>query len=1159
MFSENGKIILEKRYLRRDAEGKLIETPDQMLHRVAKAISDNELKEVRAKWNEVFYNMMASLKFLPNSPTLMNAGTGAGTLSGCFVVPIDDTMSSLLEPEKFGIMEAVRAAAVIQKFGGGCGFSLSRLRGRGNLIKSTHGKACISGSARIPCSESVLRFHDIKAPNEEVMVAGNTVGVKKFHDNGTKNTVILTTENGYSLGATSDHEMMVLRDDGTFKKVPISKLHPGDAVSLMRNNWPSFEQQRSIQYEPVKDEYSTRRKKVTIPRIFGPSFAYLLGLFFADGSFIPGQRTPRGIVFHLNGLVDEDVRKAVDYRMEGMFGIKPVWKPRKNRLDGFVYSSAIAAVFLQNGASREDMANLTVPEVIWKSGRQVASSFVCGFFDGDGHIDGRKICATSISKELLSDIHLMLLLLGIPGRLQPHGTARKGHQDSWRLVLSGTKDFFHEIRKVFSKSIKIVNYEEPLKQEKFSLHAKLIRAISNKDTRGGVANLVGTSTVYSQETTSRTTLRRILDTNVISDEESYRLRFILDFIVTDKVTSIEAYGADYVFDLTVDNSAHAYCANGFYVSNCGPIAVMRELNETANLVTQGGKRNGANMGILRVDHPDIMDFISAKKKHGVLPNFNISVGVTDTFMQAVLDGDSFWMKDPRTGKKTHELDAKELYGEIIRLMHSNGEPGIIFIDSMNKSNPTPHLGDIESTNPCGEQPLLPFESCNLGSINLFKFAHEGEVAYEDLGQTVRDAVRFLDNVIDVNDYPMTEIKNLTLQTRKIGLGVMGFADMLSTLDIQYDSPKGIQTGREVMGFIQECARQYSEELATEKGPFPAYKKNSVVKKPRRNATLTTIAPTGSLSKIAGCSASIEPHFGIAFSANILDGQTLMFTTASLPTMITVTEDLMAKIIENGGKLTDIKDIPKKVQKVFPIATDVKTEWHLQMQAAFQEHTDNAVSKTVNLPYTATVDEMKNIITNAYSMGCKGLTVYRIGSRPEQVIVLPNGEMILAEDRYIKPRRRPKETRGVTEEFNVGSCGNIYVTLGFDPETNEPVELFATNASDDGGCQSLLDSNSRLCSIMLRADFDPKYIASKLKVQACHACGNGGNANVKNCADAMREMLERHLHLEKEGQKMGPKRPRNAVDMCPVCNEGVLIRKSANCKVCPACGHDFCGG
>jgi len=422
----------------------------------------------------------------------------------------------------------------------------------------------------------------------------------------------------------------------------------------------------------------------------------------------------------------------------------------------------------------------------------------------------------------------------------------------------------------------------------------------------------------------------------------------------------------------------------------GPVSFMRIFNETTEVIKQGGKRRGASMGILDVSHPDILDFISCKTKEGFLSNFNISAAVSDRFMHAVEKGYDFDFINPRTKEKVSSGKARDIFDLIAAMAWRTGEPGIIFIDRINRHNPVPELGKIESTNPCGEQPLLPYESCNLGSVNLSNFAVSREINWVKLKKTVRLAVRFLDNVIDANKYVLPEIRKMTKASRKIGLGVMGFAEMLIKLGIPYDSEEGLNVAGRVMAFIQKEARKASEEIGAEKGSFPAFRKSRLADehKAMRNATVTTIAPTGTISIIADCTSGIEPLFAVAFVRNVLEGAKLVEINSEFENIARekgfYSDDLIKKITETGS-VQHLKEVPDDVKKIFRTALDISPEWHVKMQAAFQKHVDNAVSKTVNLPNDSSVDDVKKAYLLAYKSGCKGITVYRYGSRKEQVL------------------------------------------------------------------------------------------------------------------------------------------------------------------------------
>lgn len=433
----------------------------------------------------------------------------------------------------------------------------------------------------------------------------------------------------------------------------------------------------------------------------------------------------------------------------------------------------------------------------------------------------------------------------------------------------------------------------------------------------------------------------------------------------------------------------------------GPVSFMRVFDVATGVIKQGGKRRGANMGILNVDHPDILEFIRAKEG-GAFANFNTSVAVTDDFMHAVERNEEYGLVNPRTKEEVRRIKARDIFNEIVSYAWKTGDPGIIFIDELNRHNPLSTVGTIEATNPCGEQPLLPYESCNLGSINVSKFVNpdEGEVDWERLKEVVWICVRFLDDVIDVNRYPMPEIDEITKANRKIGLGIMGFAELLIKLRIAYDSKDALLMGEKLMQFVTNEARQCSRVLGLEKGSFPNFERSVwSTYKAMRNATVTTIAPTGTISIIAGCSSGIEPLFAVAFVRNVLGG---MLEINKLFEKIAkergfYTKDLMIEMAKHGS-LQDIGGIPEDIKRVFVTALDISPEWHVRMQAAFQKYTDNSVSKTVNLPPDASWDDVKNVFLLAYKLKCKGITVYRYGSK-EQVLSLDIPKLMLEE--YIR--------------------------------------------------------------------------------------------------------------------------------------------------------------
>jgi ribonucleoside-diphosphate reductase alpha chain len=422
----------------------------------------------------------------------------------------------------------------------------------------------------------------------------------------------------------------------------------------------------------------------------------------------------------------------------------------------------------------------------------------------------------------------------------------------------------------------------------------------------------------------------------------------------------------------------------------GPVSFMEIFDKATGVIVQGGRRRGANMGILRCDHPDILDFVKSKIEKDRLSNFNISVGATDRFMEAVIRDKPYDLVNPRTGRKTGSAKARAVFDLIVNAAWHSGDPGLIFLDEINRRNPTPMAGEIEATNPCGELPLLPYESCNLASIDLGKMVTGREVDWEKLKERIAWGIRFLDDVIEMNRFPLPQIRDITLANRKIGLGVMGFADMLIRLGIPYNSYEAVDFAERIMRFIRRESLKTSQSLAAERGPFPNYAKSIYAKKGLRlrNATVNTVAPTGTISIIAGCSSGIEPLFAISFVRNVLSGTTLFEVNPYFEEVAKArgfySKDLIAEITHSGS-LKKIKRIPGDVKRAFVTAFDVTPREHVQIQAAFQKHTDNSVSKTINLPADATVDDVRKIYLLAYKLKCKGITIYRYGSKKEQVL------------------------------------------------------------------------------------------------------------------------------------------------------------------------------
>ncbi len=594
----------------------------------------------------------------------------------------------------------------------------------------------------------------------------------------------------------------------------------------------------------------------------------------------------------------------------------------------------------------------------------------------------------------------------------------------------------------------------------------------------------------------------------------------------------------------------------------GPISFMKVFNAATEAVKQGGVRRGANMAILRVDHPDILDFIKCKDDKSELTNFNISVGITDAFMEALAQDGQYDIINPKDKAVVDRIAAREVWDEIIQGAWHSGEPGVVFLDRLNAANPTPKVAEIESTNPCGEQPLLPYESCNLGSINLSKFVLNGLIDWDELAQTIHTAVHFLDNVIDANNYPLPAIADMTKSNRKIGLGVMGFADLLMMLNIPYNSNAAVDMAEKVMKFVNDTGRAASMKLAEQRGAFPNFAESIFGDGPlMRNATITTIAPTGSISIMAGCSSGIEPVFAFAFVRNVLDDEHLIEVHPAFEQLMKekglYSQDLMETVSKEGNVHSAF--LSKAIKEVFVTAHDITPIWHMRIQAAFQKYVDNAVSKTVNFTEDATKEEVADVFRLAYEHGCKGVTIYRDGSRDMQVLnagikpATKEGEqMTVAVGSHIIPRQRPEETFGSTKKYNIGGCGKLYVTVNQDEEG--VCEVFTSTGSE--GCEAMADALARLISISIRSGVAIDAIIDQLRGIRCIGCIIDDDTDVLSCPDAIAQSLEKAVKGYASFSLDFVGGPRN-VEICPEPGCGGLVIHQDGCYICRNCGFTKC--
>ena len=632
----------------------------------------------------------------------------------------------------------------------------------------------------------------------------------------------------------------------------------------------------------------------------------------------------------------------------------------------------------------------------------------------------------------------------------------------------------------------------------------------------------------------------------------------------------------------------------------GPISFMRVFNAATEEVKQGGRRRGASMSMLRVDHPDILEFIDCKIVDGVLNNFNISVALTDVFMEAVKEDKEYDLISPKNNRVVKSIRARDVFDKLVNNAWNNGEPGIFFIDRANQYNPTPKEGDYESTNPCGEQILLPNESCNLGSINLANFVIEDNKGFKDrwnwykslngntdfisvetlLGRVidfdllkfiVENAVRFLDDVIDVNCFPFKEIEQQTKRNRKIGLGIMGFAELLLKIGVPYNSELGRKVAEALMKFISNTAINASIKLARERGVFPTYEDSTwkFMDAKMRNATVTTLAPTGTISLIAGTSSGIEPYFSFAYERHILDGKTLLERNELLAEVLKeygiYSDELIKKIVDNHGMLKGIEGIPEEISSVFVSAHEISPKDHILMQASFQKYVDNAISKTINFTNDATKEDIYNAFMLAYDSGCKGTTVYRDGSRSTQVLTTSSKKEEEKKDdstSNIDVYNRPKKLYGSTKTVQIG-CGKILVTVNHD--NNNKVKEVIITSGKGGGCHAQSEAIGRLISISLRANVDINEIIHQLRGIRCDACKKKGLDGI-SCPDAIGRYIEEEqkyldgeeIHITppvfKEEEKV--EEPENESNKCPQC--GAQLAHESGCVKCYNCDYSKCG-
>ncbi|MFH1478334.1 MAG: LAGLIDADG family homing endonuclease [Candidatus Omnitrophota bacterium] len=1589
-ISENCLTVLKRRYLKKDKDGVVIETPEEMFKRVAFHIAKadelygaavEEIKEVENN----FYDAMSNFEFMPNSPTLMNAGKELGQLSACFVLPVGDSMDS--------IFDAIKNTAMIHK--------------------------CLTADTLVKTKSGIKRLNEIKK-NTKIQTKEGYSLVKGLYNNGKQIVFEVTTNRGYAIKGTGEHKLLVVAENGEYVWREIGDLKAGDWVAMKlcdkldggKNKLPSFR----YRSKPVVNSGQFKAHGINILETLTCELAELIGLYVGDGS---NHRD--GIRFSV-GKDDREMVDIIKRLSKAVFNKEASFSLTANKGYEVAILSIIAKQWFEFlGITKPSSRNARIPDVLLGATEDIICAFLRGLFSADGCIrETGHITLSTSSKVLSEDLQSLMFYIGIP-------TQRTYFKftDSFQVSVC-TKQGFLNFKKKIGFLLKRKN--DRLKGVVISSMFKRGEVIPNQKNR--IKDWYNELGSFSERHEARRLFDDIMHRNIspreltrqkivsVIEKISYMPQFFKTILKEEyffvRVSGVSLLGIMDTYDLTVP-CGHNYLANGFISHNSGggtgfsfsrlrgknsvvrstggvssgPVSFMKVFNAATQAVKQGGTRRGANMGILRIDHPDILEFIRCKESDKEITNFNISIALTEDFMKKVIDDKEYNLIDPHTKKVVNRLKAKEVFDLIVELAWKNGEPGIVFIDRINKYNPTPKLGEIESTNPCvtgntlvstehglmkmsdivkffkkgglrvatddrvaeilysegqrgglaikarcgitfnsiskalysgekevfklvtasgyeleatgdhkimttkgwielkglkknyhkiliqsgegrfnedkrlpfpvvnnfigenglrsklnlplewskelgqalgwivgdgwlregekdcrvgltfskddkeilaslkeslnnwygcdikevkrengvkhlsyhskyfveffkslgvkawqshekevpesiytapkeavigflqglfgadgtvrdnpksnsswvaltsksktllnqvqllllnfgiksklydrsrkprenlfpyitkdgkhktyssdgilfelgifgesrerfrllvgfsnekknksldsirfkrfyrqeyeedilfikkigkrkvyditepqthsmivsgivahqcGEQPLLPFESCNLGSINLSTVVvgnEKKEIDWEKLKKLVHTAVHFLDNVIDMNKFPLKEIEDMTRANRKIGLGVMGWADMLIKLEIPYNSDEAVELAGKIASFIDEESKVKSEELAGKRGAFPSYNDSIFAEQEvgmRRNATLTTIAPTGTISIISNTSSGIEPIFALSYYRNVMDNDKLVEVNPLFEEIAKnegfYSRKLMEDIAERGS-VKDIPEVPEKYKKTFVTSHDIAPIWHIRMQAAFQRYTDNAVSKTVNFHQDASKEDVHEVYMLAYKLGCKGITIYRDKSREEQVLNISSNPALsknisIAKDKNVAPRPRPVVTTGTTTKVNTG-CGNLYITINVD-DNNMPFEVFIQMGKAGGCAASQLEAIGRLVSLALRSGVENKKIVDQLRGIRCPSPSWGKGGRIFSCADAIARVLELRLgsgSMHTKEEELEQRSPHtmiedklgNVVGVCPDC--GAALRHEEGCVVCRSCGYSKC--
>ena len=1224
-WSEAAVRVLRERYLLRDAKGVVIETPDDMAWRVANAVASAE-----AQWadkggsspDEIakqFYSIMVERKFLPNSPTLMNAGKGNNLqLSACYVVPVEDSLS--------GIFEAVKHAALIHQSGGGC------ISGDAHVFTTFCGVEAIATlyervratgrSEELRGDHAVVDVRDLDIqtmalnPEDGSYEPAQVTHMWRYAVPLADQVRVVAT-NGMTVTTSRWHPFMVFNGKQLVER-RADELRAGDILptpnSSVRDHWPHI-------------EYKT----VAGVRL-DEEIAWLLGYYLGDGNLgwakvpnsEPRRERLRWRVFDGRTASLEYARDILAHRFDVSLSIQ---QDARGLYSLSTTNAAFVATFrelleVHPGPKGE----LPFPEMVAKSPLSVVGAFLAGLIDSDGYVDNirDRVTLTTQSRYLASKVHTLCSLLGFaPGmrERQPNG---KGRLVVYEVRLASepkVEELQGLIGPYLHDTLKAQRLNEIRGAHEHSTATRLpipFAAIEDVLQSAGVET--NTTVIHRHPVRlgeSDIWLHRWKEGQGVNVAKLLQLVSLVRPLVSDafkgRLDVLEhlAHGATVVesieaptesvpfYDFTVaDHSTYLAGTNGLTAIHntgfsfsrlrpegsmvasthgvaSGPISFMKIFDGATEAVKQGGTRRGANMGILRVDHPDIMKFIDCKRD-GSVTNFNISVAITDIFMRALEADTEYELIDPHTKAVTGTLKARDVMDAIVSAAWATGDPGLVFIDRANASpaNPVPEIELLEATNPCGEQWLGPYDACNLGSINLGLFVHDQEIDWAGLEAATRITTRFLDDVIEINPYPLKEVREKVQANRRIGLGVMGWAEMLFELDIRYDSEEAVALGEKIMVSICDWSTDESAKLAEVRGAFPNWERSIYKSGPQlRNSTRTTVAPTGSISILADCSSGIEPIFALAFqhrvkqpdgSYRVLDFVNPFFAKALAASDIVEKEEVLAYIKEHGS-LHGHPAAEHPALAPYVTAHEIAPEWHIRMQAAFQKGVNNSISKTINLPNSATFDDVRKAYMQAWDLGCLGITVFRDGSKGEQVLnvgvkdkqseaaATPSATAqaeAQAKAQAEEARRRlyhggikerPEVIKGYTRQVRAPE-GKVNVTLNSDADGL--LEVFVNIGKAGSDVAALAEALGRLISLHLRIDSPisqnqrAEEIARQLRAIGGSTSIGFGADRVRSLPDGVARAIDQHLaSLANQEESESSSRPAGAVDDEPAPNGG----------------------